>query len=157
MEYGRVSVVDDNNQNSSIEKIEFNLSYLVRWLEANHRRRAYPLERAHYLLLNLLCEKSPQSSGALASQLGLDSSTVTRQIKAMMALGLLNRLPDPADRRGCLIQVTPLGIDKYEQMQAIRRQNVEKIFQDWTDEEKQLLGNALEKLNNSICRNLENN
>lgn len=144
-------------QQTAIEQIESNLCYLARWLEANHRRRSHPLERAHYLLLTLLSESSPQSSGNLAAQLGLDSSTVTRQVKAMMNLGLLERLPDPCDRRGCLIQVTDLGLEKFEQMQLIRRDNIEKIFHDWNEKSKSELGALLEKLNNSICSNLDHN
>ncbi|MFM2484183.1 MarR family winged helix-turn-helix transcriptional regulator [Celerinatantimonas yamalensis] len=143
------------NNDTAIQKIEYNLSYLARWLEANHRRRNYPLERAHYLLLCLLTEKSPQSSGILAAQLGLDSSTVTRQIKAMIDLQLLQRLPDPCDRRGCLINVTALGVEKYNAMQEIKRHNVEKIFQDWSPEDKEQLGDLLAKVNESIYNNLD--
>ncbi|CAG9000951.1 MAG: hypothetical protein CENE_02959 [Candidatus Celerinatantimonas neptuna] len=149
--------MSDINHDPSIKKIEENLSYLARWLEANNRRRNYPLERAHYLLLRLLTEKSPQSSGVLALQLGLDSSTVTRQIKAMIDLDLIERLADPTDRRGCLINVTPIGIEKFNETQAKKRTNTAKVFHEWTSDEKASLAHLLAKLNESISKNLDNN
>ncbi|MFM2479757.1 MarR family winged helix-turn-helix transcriptional regulator [Celerinatantimonas sp. YJH-8] len=149
--------MSDTNHDSSIHRIELNLSYLVRWLEANHRRRNYPLERAHYLILRLLTQESPQSSGILAVQLGLDSSTVTRQLKAMMEQQLIDRLPDPSDRRGCLINATALGQEKFEIMKKQRCANTEKIFSDWDDEEKVSLADLLTKLNKSISDNLDGN
>lgn len=146
--------MSDTNHDTSIHRIELNLSYLARWLEANHRRKNYPLERAHYLILRLLMQESPQSSGILAVQLGLDSSTVTRQLKAMIEQELVERLPDPSDRRGCLISATTQGQEKFAVMQELRRVNTEKLFADWDEDERESLADLLTKLNKSIIENL---
>lgn len=67
---------------STIERLEHELTYFGRRLEANARARRFPLERAHYILL-LKLTKGPMQVGALAEALDLDGSTVTRQIAAM--------------------------------------------------------------------------
>jgi hypothetical protein len=42
--------------------------------------------------------------------LGLTSGTVSVRIDQLVERGLVRRLPDPADRRGALVQLTPAGL-----------------------------------------------
>src|SRR5690606_26314892 len=45
----------------------------------------------------------------LASDVGLDRSVVSRRATALQSAGLLARSPDPRDRRGTLLELTPAG------------------------------------------------
>jgi DNA-binding MarR family transcriptional regulator len=47
----------------------------------------------------------------LASHSGLDQSTVSRAVATLVGLGLLERVPDPADRRASILAVTAAGRD----------------------------------------------
>lgn len=78
--------------NKSLLDLEYELTTLVRALEALNRRRNYPLERSHYLLL-LQLSAGPLSIGEIAERLLLDNSTVTRQINAMLKKELLKKFP----------------------------------------------------------------
>src|SRR5947209_2938760 len=50
--------------------------------------------------------------GAIAQERVLTTGGVTRLIDRMQALGLVTRRDDPADRRGRIVAVTPLGEEK---------------------------------------------
>lgn len=47
----------------------------------------------------------------LAHRAGLDQSTVSRAVAALVGHGLVERAPDPADRRASILVVTPAGHD----------------------------------------------
>ncbi|MFD7986516.1 MarR family transcriptional regulator, partial [Kitasatospora indigofera] len=57
------------------------------------------LDRAAYLLLDRLERHGPANIKTLADCLGIDSSTVTRQVAPLVGAALVGRVRDPA-RRG---------------------------------------------------------
>jgi DNA-binding MarR family transcriptional regulator len=96
-------------KSSSLVALERELAYLVRMLEAVQRKQHYPLERAQYMLLELLRENGPQPVANLAERLVLDSSTVARQVASMEQQELIDRIPNPDDGRSMLVRATQLG------------------------------------------------
>ena len=56
------------------------------------------MDRAAYLLLNRLDNEGPMGVKALAASMGIDSSTVTRQVAPLVDTGLVKRTSMP--RRG---------------------------------------------------------
>ena len=133
-----------------IEIAEQELVLLTRLLEAAQRRRSYPLERAHYLVLSTLDEAGPQSVGGLAGRLALDDSTMTRQVAAMERSGLLEKVPNPADGRGTLIHATPAGDAAMRSMRAMRCDRVARLLRDWPAAERCQLARLLERFNASL-------
>lgn len=67
-----------------------------------------------YLVMMVLWEASPQSVGALGSQLHLDSNTLTPMLKRMEIKGLLERKRDAADERRVLITLSDAGKELQE-------------------------------------------
>lgn len=140
------------HSSSTVGALEQELAYLVRWLEAVQRRRRYKLERAHYLLLNLLIEDGSQSVGRIAERLRLDASTVTRQVAVMTELGLACKQPRPEDRRGGMVCATELGRAQANDVRQERVQRVEQLVRDWPETQRQQLVDALGGLNESLCQ-----
>lgn len=136
----------------TVNALEQELAYLVRWLEAVQRRRRYKLERAHYLLLNLLIEDGSQSVGRIAERLRLDASTVTRQVAVMTDLGLVCKQPRPEDRRGGMVCVTDWGRTQAGDVQLERVKRVEQLVQDWPEAKREQLVDSLSGLNESLCQ-----
>lgn len=136
---------------STVGALERELAYLVRWLEAVQRRRRYKLERAHYLLLNLLIEDGSQSVGRIAERLRLDASTVTRQVSVMTELGLVCKQPRPEDRRGGMVCATESGRQQASDVRQEREQRVEQLVRDWPEAQRRLLVDALSGLNEALC------
>src|SRR5438874_6918634 len=104
-----VAVGDDGD----LAGLERELAVLVRHLERLGRHSdlytGMGTGRAGYLLLMTLEEAGAATIGTLAATLGLDASTVTRQIAAMEADGLIERTIDPQDRRCSIISASERG------------------------------------------------
>jgi DNA-binding MarR family transcriptional regulator len=133
--------------------IERELVFLARWLEAAQRRQDYPMDRASYLLLLRLEAEGAQRVAALASSLGLDGSTVTRQLAALDANGWVTRHADPADARVTLVEATAAGLAAVADLRAHRTDRVGTLFEGWSADEQAELGRVLGHLNEVLERN----
>jgi MarR family transcriptional regulator, lower aerobic nicotinate degradation pathway regulator len=96
--------------------------------------------RAHFSLLAALAETGPTSQADLGRRVGLDRSDVTAAVAEMESRGLLERMPDPADRRRNLVRLTEPGAAYLEMVEreVIRAQD--ELLAPLTEaERKQLL------------------
>ena len=59
--------------------------------------------------LELMAEGGPRTMGALAAEVCLKISTMTRVADHLVSSGLATRLDDPNDRRVCCVQITEAG------------------------------------------------
>lgn len=134
----------------SVEALEFEITFLVRRLEAARRKFHYGLERAHYLLLILLERNDRQSVGALAEQVNLDASTVTRQVAAMNNAGLVEKHDNPDDRRGGFVTITDAGREAASEVRDRRLRRVETSFKNWTEEERRQFVRLTARYNDSL-------
>ncbi|WP_032405592.1 MarR family winged helix-turn-helix transcriptional regulator [Rhodococcoides fascians] len=76
---------------------------------------AHGLRVRHYSVLALACETSAGSSQRdLASVLGLDPSQVVLLVDELAGSGLIERRPDPNDRRSRLVAATEAGRSLHE-------------------------------------------
>jgi DNA-binding MarR family transcriptional regulator len=60
-------------------------------------------------ILYELRKRPNQSLLDLAGILGVDTSSLSRQVQQLVELGLVNRVPDPKDRRYVLLSLTEAG------------------------------------------------
>jgi DNA-binding MarR family transcriptional regulator len=133
-----------------IAELEEALAFLVRGLEAVQRRRTYPLERAHYLLIRLIEREGAQTIGAAARHLLLDDSTVTRQVAAMVRDGLIAKIANPDDARSSLLQVTKAGLARAEEMRRERLRRLDRLFRSWSGSERAEGARVITHLNRSL-------
>lgn len=136
-----------------ISELEYELASLARTLEALNRRRNYPLERAHYLLL-LHLRDGALSVGTLAERLLLDNSTVTRQLDAMKKKGLISKIPNPDDGRSQLVASTPAGARMADDMQVLRTQRLAATLADWSAQERDTLKGLTHRLTRALSESL---
>ena len=80
------------------------------------------MDRAAYLLLNRLDKEGPMGVKALAASMGIDSSTVTRQVAPLVDTGLVKRTSHPEDGRAVVLQLSPRGPSRLEEVRSSRRQ-----------------------------------
>jgi DNA-binding MarR family transcriptional regulator len=133
--------------------IEHQLVMLARWLEAAQRKQSYPMDRASYLLLLRLERDGPQRVAALASSLGLDGSTVTRQLAALDTRGWVRRSTDPLDARVTVVDATSAGLTAVADLRRFRQGRIDELFGDWSAAEQAELGRVLGHLNEVLERN----
>ena len=73
--------------------------------------------------LAVLASAGPMRMGGLASRLGVQALTMSRIVDIMVASGWVERMPDEADHRACVIGITSVGaalIDSARQDTASR-------------------------------------
>lgn len=150
----RKTAEDTRGTSPQTRNLEWELTVLARTLESIQRRRRYPLERAQYLHLRLILAEGAQTISNLAARFALDDSTVTRQVAAMEAAGLVFRVVNPDDHRSYLIDATPIGRSKTEAMHARRLERIDALIAEWPDAERETAPRLLAKLNRGLMESL---
>jgi DNA-binding MarR family transcriptional regulator len=102
------------------------------------------------VILRHLGEAGPQNVSALAERLGLDGSTVTRQVTAMQRDGLVERHADPYDGRGTVIAPTEAGLRRTAAVRAARAELYGHILADWSETDRDTLATLMRRLNESL-------
>ncbi|HEY5628193.1 MAG TPA: MarR family transcriptional regulator, partial [Candidatus Limnocylindrales bacterium] len=92
--------------------------------------------------LSLRKEGRLSSPGALARDLELSSGAVTSRLDRLETLGFVRRLPDPGDRRGVLVELTPEGRAAWESAIEVQGRK-EAFFASALSKEEQRELNAL--------------
>lgn len=73
----------------------------------------------HYRLLAALVEFGPASQAALGRRTGIDRSDVVAALNELAAENLVERSPDPVDRRRNVITITPAGMRRLEHLDGV--------------------------------------
>ncbi|WP_431952598.1 MarR family winged helix-turn-helix transcriptional regulator [Actinacidiphila sp. bgisy167] len=110
------------------------------------------MDRAAYLLLHRLDNEGPMGVKALAEGMGIDSSTVTRQVAPLVDSGLVKRTSHPEDGRAVVLALSPRGRSRLEEVRASRQRLMEVVTADWTQQERELFTDLLGRFNSSLVR-----
>ena len=102
--------------------------------------------RTGYWLLVRVSEEAPLRLSDLAGSVELDLSTISRQIRDLVASGLITRTPDPADGRAALLSLTEQGGAVLEAVSEYRRRVLAEAIAEWSDEERNSLASGLLRL-----------
>ena len=78
-------------------------------LNAGFEAHGSGLRGYHYRLLAALEEFGPASQARLGGRTGVDRSDVVAALNDLAARGMVDRTPDPADRRRNIVTITPAG------------------------------------------------
>jgi len=133
-------------------RLERELALMLRRSRAISARLAGVLHKdldgAAYGLLALLEDDGPLRASDLVSRLGLDKSTVSRQVATLVELGLVERAADPADGRAQVLTASEEGSARLARIRNIRRARWEADLADWPAADVATLGELLARLNN---------
>jgi DNA-binding MarR family transcriptional regulator len=110
------------------------------------------IDRASYWTLARLAEHAPLRLSELAQVLGLDLSTVSRQVAALERHRLVARSTDPSDRRAAMVELTAEGHQALAGLRAGARARLTDILSGWTDPERAELARALTRFNETVER-----
>ncbi|MGW1071468.1 MarR family winged helix-turn-helix transcriptional regulator [Streptomyces sp. NPDC002537] len=108
------------------------------------------MDRAAYLLLNRLDQEGPMGVKALAAGMGIDSSTVTRQVAPLVDTGLVKRTSHPEDGRAVVLQLSPRGKGRLEEVRASRRELMALVTEGWTEDERNVFCTLLTRFNSAL-------
>ncbi|UQZ35636.1 MarR family transcriptional regulator [Paenibacillus sp. PK3_47] len=138
-----------------IEIIELEMALLSRRLTSmSTYKKIGTLDHSAYLLLNQIASHGSAGVKALSDEFRLDISTVSRQAAALEQKGYVSRVPDPNDGRAYTLQISRLGLETLNENVRLRKEQLGKVLEDWSGEERERFGQLLQKLNESISDKL---
>jgi DNA-binding MarR family transcriptional regulator len=105
------------------------------------------LDGAAYGLLALLQDAGPLRASDLVARLGLDKSTVSRQLATLVELGLIDRAADPGDGRAQVLTPSAEGAARLAGIREARRARWEADLAGWPAEDVATLARLLGRLN----------
>lgn len=104
-----------------------------------------------YWVVHVLAQLGPSRNGELAAACGLDASTVSRQVRHLEGVGIIERHPDPADGRAQLVSLSPEGERRVAEAKARRLAIVSDRLADWSPEDVTTLADLLSRLAREIA------
>lgn len=91
----------------------------------------HPLDRAAYSVLTRIGECTSIRLTELASTMGIDLSTASRQVRALEDRGLVARTCDPDDQRTRWLNLTDTGRSALEDARALRIEVLRSRLTTW--------------------------
>lgn len=126
------------------------------WRLENHLARSmketldvYDLNQGEWRLMGHLRYSGPPyrgKPGKLAKHLGLSSGAMTNRLDNMEQRGLIQRLDDPDDRRGVIVELTDAGQRLWEESVGTQAQKEALVAAALHEDEKRALNDLLRRL-----------
>ncbi|MGW5075535.1 MarR family winged helix-turn-helix transcriptional regulator [Rhodococcus sp. NPDC004095] len=138
-----------------IAELEVELVDMWRRGSVSSRERAHEidpkLDPACYPLLMLLTRNDDAVPMAtLIATLGLEKSTLSRQIDALTRLSLVRRIPDPSDARAKLVELTADGRARLVAQRDERVAQWRRTLGRWDPADLRMLSALLRRLGNEV-------
>lgn len=144
----------ESERTEAAESVERELVLLfrrVRNLSANVAGHVHPdLDPASYSLLLMVSDAGQLRGMDVADRIGVDKSTVSRQIGTLVELGLLERVPDPDDGRARLVQLSELGRERLTRLRDQRSEHLQGVFESWSTHDLSEFARLLAQLNHVV-------
>lgn len=111
-------------------------------------RAVHPeLDSGAYGLLIYLRDHGVARPSDLAGFVGVGKATISRQVKVLEDLGLIERRPDPADGRAHLLALTAEGTRRLDAVRSARTEHFHRRLSTWPEEDVRMLATLLARLN----------
>lgn len=134
----------------AIASVEEQFTLLFSRVSAGMRDRAagvHPeLQPVGFKILSTLARTGPTHAGALAGMLYTDKSVVSRQVRILEELGLVERRVDPEDRRASYLVATIAAIEKVNEVRASDQQVLYSNLRTWDQADVEQLASLLARV-----------
>lgn len=136
------------------DSLDFLLGQVIRL----HRARVHKLfgklglYRGQPPILFILWEEDGRTQKEIADRLHLKPATITDGLKRMEKVGLIERRPDPEDRRVTRVYLTDKGRELQAQVEEKLRVLNEEAFRGFTQNEKVLLRRFLLQIKDNLLQ-----
>jgi DNA-binding MarR family transcriptional regulator len=129
---------------------------MLRWVRGMTMRIPLPsghsVERSAYAAMLQLQFRGPTRASDLALALGLDLSTVSRQMSGLARHGYVRKLADPGDGRASLLTLTAAGRRITDEGAAARRTFLADLLADWSEPEIITFAKLLSRFNDKFIQ-----
>lgn len=138
----------------TLRVLEHEMSVLVRRIRrviAERARMLHPeLSPVAYSMLLALSDSGPRRASDLVEIFSIDKGAVSRQVQALLELDLIERTPDPEDRRAMILEISHEGRLRLASISADRRRQLSERLGDWSEDELALFVRSLGRYNAAL-------
>lgn len=138
------------DHDEQVERLEREVGLLVRRSRRVLRTLATQLhpdvDAGSYAVLVAIARSAPLRLVDLAEEFGLDKSTMSRQVSALLRIGLVRRSPDPLDGRAFLLELTDEGRDRLDEVSRARHEDWRTRLGSWSADDIATLADGLTRL-----------
>jgi DNA-binding MarR family transcriptional regulator len=141
---------------SAVEQIEGLLSRMAdmrntpRYVARLLTLAGSPVQPSGWAILTRLHSEGALRVTELAARLGLDQSTVSRQLKPLDVAGLISRQADDRDRRVAIVALSAKGIEAYDTVRQRWLDDLNWFMRHWSDADRALLGELAERFSDEV-------
>jgi DNA-binding MarR family transcriptional regulator len=121
-------------------------SACTRFADAYRRGSNQVYDATRVGVLRLAVERGPIRPTDIAVELDINPSSITRQIKALHALGHLTASGDPSDGRAYLVQATDHGRAELRAFDHKGLAVFAAVVEDWSEHDLELLTTLLDRM-----------
>ena len=137
--------------------LEYNMMRDIVRISHNGRRKPHNGKacppRGYGHILELLSKNDGLTQQQIAQTIGIRPQSASEAVTTLEEQGLIERTPNPRDKRSLLLSITPEGLKRLAEIQTRLRENANRIFAPLSAEEK----NTLQKLLQKVVMALEEN
>ena len=123
-------------------------THLRRFLETHEPG----LSPEQWFVLVRISERGPVKQVDLAEPVLGDPPNVSRLVDALVERGLVQRAPDPADRRRWAVSLTPEGRERTERLLGHTVAERERVFAGLSEAELAAFATALDRIDDNVRR-----
>jgi len=133
-------------------EIAFTIMDVARLLKtyADQRARQFGISRAQWAVLVRLARTEGLKQSELAEMLDLQPISLTRLLDRLAANGLIERRPDPNDRRANRLYVTPAARPLLEELAALGADMMEAVLDGFDEKASARLLHDLAAIKNNL-------
>jgi MarR family transcriptional regulator, transcriptional regulator for hemolysin len=108
------------------------------------------MSRAQWYVLAHVSKREGINQATLADLVGVEPITICRMVDRLEALGLVERRPDPNDRRARLIHMIEAARPGLERMRAVAQALFAEALDGFTGEEEAILARLLGRIHANL-------
>jgi len=141
---------DDPALEQAVTRVEQELGRLFARIRVGWREAAvtvHPdLQPLGYQVLVSITKGEATSAGAIIERLQTDKSAVSRQVRQLEALGLIESIRDPDDRRARLLVATDLARQRVAKARAAYESRLAERLRSWSAQDLEHFAELLDAL-----------
>lgn len=116
------------------------------------RARQIGVTRPQWQVLSLLARHAGINQGGLAEILEVEPITLGRMIDRLQDSQMVERRPDPADRRAWRLHLTPKGEEQIERLRPFAEETLETALEGISAAEREQLMTILDRIRGNLSR-----
>ncbi|MGO1849593.1 MarR family winged helix-turn-helix transcriptional regulator [Microbacterium sp.] len=128
---------NDPRLDEAVTRVEQELGHLFARIRVSWREAAatvHPdLQPLGYQVLTSIATGKATSAGAIIERLQTDKSAVSRHVRQLEELGLVESIPDPQDRRARVLVATDLAQEKVAIVRAQYEGRIGERLRTWSE------------------------